>query len=333
MPTIYAAMASGLLVVSGDPGDWHARESFDRGGLMCFDAHPDAPNRLFVGTFEDGLWRSEDGGESWERVGEDTLEARVMSVTVDPHDPNRVWVGTEPSRVFRSNNGGASWEELPGLTDLPSAEGWYFPPRPDTHHVRWIEVDPTDPEHLYVGIEAGALVQTHDAGETWEDRVPDSRLDNHSLTTHPDAPGRAWAAAGDGYAETNDDGETWSHPQEGLDHRYCWSVAVDSADPGLVLLSSASGARTAHTYETADSYVYRKQDGESWERLDGRGLPTGEGVIRAELTVGRTTGEFFACNNHGLFRTTDAGESWTQVDVTWPNRFETQTARRVVVIP
>lgn len=333
MATIYAAMTGGLLVVSGEPGDWQARERFDRGDLMCFDASADAPERLFCGTFEEGLWRSEDGGDTWERVGDETLEERVMAVTVDPHDPDRVWAGTEPSRVYLSEDGGDSWTEKPGLTDLPSADRWYFPPRPDTHHVRWIEVDPGDPDHLYVGIEAGALVQTHDAGETWEDRVPDSRVDNHSLRTHPDAPERAWAVAGDGYAETYDDGETWVHPQEGLGHRYCWSLAVDAADPDLVLLSSASGARTAHTYETADSYVYRKREGEPWERLDDRGVPTGEGVIRAELAAGLVGGEFYACNNHGVFRTTDAGDDWTQVDVTWPERFETQTARRLLVVP
>jgi photosystem II stability/assembly factor-like uncharacterized protein len=332
MPTIYGPMRDRLFVVTGEPGDWQAREHLDGHDLECVAVHPDAPERVFVGTFDAGLWRSEDGRETWRRVGEDTLEESVMSATADPHDPESVWVGTEPSRVYCSRDGGDTWTEKPGLTDLPSAENWYFPPRPDTHHVRWIEVDPADPEHLYVGIEAGALVQTHDAGDTWEDRVPDSRRDNHSLTTYPDAPGRAWAAAGDGYAETRDGGETWTHPQDGLAHRYCWSVAVDATDPGLVLLSSASGARTAHTYGTADSYVYRRRDGEPWERLDDRGLPTGEGVVRAVLAAGTAGGEFYASNNHGLFRTTDAGDDWTRLDVVWPDAFETGTVRGLAVV-
>lgn len=333
MPTIYAPMRESLLVASGERDDWQARVAFDDHDLECVAVHPDAPERVFVGTFDAGLWRSEDGGGTWNRVGEDTLRESVMSATADPHDPEQVWVGTEPSRVYRTDDGGETWEEKPGLTDLPSAENWYFPPRPHTHHVRWIEVDPHDPAHLYVGIEAGALVQTHDAGETWEDRVEGSRRDNHSLTSHPDAPGRAWAAAGDGYAETHDGGETWTHPQEELDHRYCWSVAVDTADPELVLLSNASGARTAHSHGTADSHVYRKRDEEAWEHLGGRGLPTGEGVIRAELVPGATAGEFYACNNRGLFRTTDAGDSWTRLDVGWPDEFETQTARGLAVVP
>lgn len=333
MATIYAPMRESLLVASGEPGDWQARVAFDDHDLECIAVHPDAPERVFVGTFDAGLWRSEDAGGTWNRVGEDTLQESVMSATADPHDPEAVWVGTEPSRVYRSDDGGDSWTEKPGLTDLPSAENWYFPPRPHTHHVRWIEVDPHDPAHLYVGIEAGALVQTHDAGETWEDRVLDSRRDNHSLASHPDAPDRAWAAAGDGYAETHDGGDTWIHPQEGLAHRYCWSVAADAADPDLVLVSSASGARTAHSYGTADSYVYRKRGEEAWERLDGRGLPTGEGVIRAELVPGATAGEFYACNNHGIFRTTDAGDSWTRLDVDWPGEFERQTVRGLAVVP
>ena len=50
-----------------------------------------------------------------------------------------VYAGTEPSAVFRSDNGGDSWVDLAGLRALPSAATWSFPPRPHTHHVRWIE--------------------------------------------------------------------------------------------------------------------------------------------------------------------------------------------------
>ena len=332
MPTIYAAMRDALLVASGEPGDWQTRERLVDHDLECVAVHPDAPDRVFCGTFDAGLWRSEDGGDSWEQVGADTLQESVMSATVSPHDPDEVWVGTEPSRVYRSTDGGETWAEKPGLVDLPSAENWFFPPRPHTHHVRWIEVDPADSEHLYVGIEAGALVQTHDAGATWEDRVPDARLDNHSLTTHPDAPACAWAAAGDGYAETDDGGETWAHPHEGLGHRYCWSVAVDPADSGSILLSSASGARSAHTYETAESYLYRKEGDGAWVRLDDRGLPTGEGVLRAVLQSGARGGECFAINNRGIFWTTDFGDSWDRLALDWPERFESQTARGLAVL-
>jgi photosystem II stability/assembly factor-like uncharacterized protein len=323
-PRIYAALGDALLVV-----DESTVERVDD-DVECVAVSPAAPERVFCGTFDDGLSRSTDGGATWTRVGGETLPDAVTAATVSPYDPAEVWIGTEPSRVYRSTDGGETWRECDGVTDLASAEEWYFPPRPETHHVRWIEHDPCDPDHLYVSVEAGALVQSHDRGETWEDRVPSARRDNHSLATHPDAPGRAYAAAGDGYAETTDGGETWAHPQADLDHRYCWSVAVDSGDPDRVLVSGASSARTAHTPSHAESYVYRRANGR-WERaMDG--LPEPDGLLRAELAPGRA-GEFYALTNHGLFRSTDAGATWGGVDVPWREAYRSQAPRGLAVLP
>ncbi|MCL7416953.1 MAG: YCF48-related protein, partial [Halalkalicoccus sp.] len=291
---------------------------------------PEAPERVFVGTFEDGLLCSTDGGEFFERVGADTFDSdRVMSASVSPHDPEEVWVGTEPSAVYRSQDAGNSWERVGGITDQPSEPEWYFPPRPDTHHVRWIEVDPNDSRRVYVGIELGALLLSDDAGETWRERPEGSRRDNHSLATHPDDPGRVYSAAGDGYAESTDSGESWAHPQDGLDHRYCWSVGPDPNDPDTVLVSSAGGARSAHSLDSAESYVYRRRGG-TWERLDDRGLPMGTGVLRATLATHE--GEFYAANNSGLFRSTDAGESWERLRIGWPAAFEEQAPRGLAVV-
>ncbi|MFC7097819.1 WD40/YVTN/BNR-like repeat-containing protein [Halobaculum marinum] len=333
MTTVYAAMGDRFVVVDPDAETATAAASLDGRSLECVAVHPEAPDRVFVGTFESGLWRSTDGGESFERVGAEAIEQEaVMAVAVSPNDPDVIWVGTEPSRVYRSVDGSDTWSHRDGLTDLPSSDDWAFPPRPHTHHVRWIEPDPADPDHLYVAVEAGALVTTHDAGATWADRVPDSRRDTHSMATHPGAPGRAWCAAGDGYAETSNGGETWTHPQSGLDRTYCWSVAVDTADPETVFVSAARGAFEAHTAERAETYVYRRAD-DDWERLDGRGLPLGEGVTRPVLAAGDTGGEFFALSNRGLYRTADGGDSWDEIDVDWPERTRRQTARGLAVVP
>ncbi|MFW6320933.1 MAG: WD40/YVTN/BNR-like repeat-containing protein, partial [Halohasta sp.] len=291
------------------------------------------PERLFVGTAEAGVLRSVDGGETFERVGSDDIGPELITaVAIGTRSADEIWVGTEPSRVYRSTDAGETWTEMEGLTDLPSASEWSFPPRPHTHHVRWIEPDPYDRDHLYVSIEAGALVQSHDAGETWEDRRPTARRDVHSMTTHPEVPGYAWVAAGDGYAETRDGGSTWAKPQEGLDHRYCWGVAVDADDPACVLVSAAHGSRSAHTPEAADSYVYRRRDGGRWQRLDDRGLPMGEGVVRAALARGHAPGEFYAATNRGLYRTANQGSSWTAIDVPWDDSLRSQTPQDIAVV-
>lgn len=329
MTRIYAAYEDSLFVVGNALASPAAERVLHDHRLECVAVDPAAPNRAFVGTFESGLQRSTDGGDSWEGLDGIDEEA-VMSLAFAPDDPDTVYAGTEPSAVHRSADGGGSWTRLDGLTDLPSEQQWSFPPRPHTHHARWIAVDPHDPDHLYVGIEAGALVQSHDGGATWEDRVEGTRRDTHSIDTHPDAPGHAWVAAGDGFATTTDGGETWTHPQDELEHRYCWSVRVDPGDPDTVLLSAASGAYAAHS-QPAESYLYRWR-GEDWERLDDRGIPTGDGVSRAVLAAGDDAGEFWAANNRGLYHTTDAGDSWTRLDADWPTTFEDQTCRGLAVV-
>jgi len=347
MATCYAASRAGVLVVSGvgesDAGSDEARAVESAGPTLtdhdveCLDAASDAPQRAFCGTFDAGLYRTTDGGASWTRVGSAALPESVTSVTVSPRDPDVVYAGTEPSAVYRSTDGGDTWTELAELTDLPSAPEWSFPPRPDTHHVRWIEVDPADPAHLYVAVEAGALIQTHDGGDTWEERSPTTRRDTHSMAIHPGAPDRVRAAAGDGYAESDDGGRSWTFPQEGLKHRYCWSVAIDPGDPDRVLLTAAASARRAHAPERAASYLYRRDGSESdgdtaWERLDGTGVPTGEGVLRPTLASGTDAGELFALTDRGLYRTTDGGDAFKQIDAAWPDSFRERTTRGLAIV-
>ncbi|WP_418281310.1 WD40/YVTN/BNR-like repeat-containing protein [Halorubrum sp. DTA98] len=344
--TVYTAYRGGLWIV--DPAVPRVDRRLAGRTVECVASSPDAPGRVFAGTSGDGLYRSVDGGGSFGRVdlahdpsldspdgavadagadaeaATDPGESRsITALAVSPHDPDEVWVGTEPSRVHRSTDGGDSFERLDGLTDVPSASEWSFPPRPHTHHVRWIEPCPADPVRWYVGIEAGALLVTPDAGETWIDRPAGSPRDTHTLATHPDAPDRVYAAAGDGYAESDDRGRTWAAPDAGLDHGYVWGLAVDPADPGTVLVSAASDATAAH--RRGEAYLYRKRAAvattgahETWERLQGRGLPTGDGTYRAVLASGSVDDGMFALNDRGLYRTADAGDSFERVSVDLP---------------
>jgi hypothetical protein len=151
-----------------------------------------------------------------------------------------------------------------------------------------------------------------------------------SLEPDATAPDRAWSAAGDGYAKTPDGGDTWTHPQEGLEHRYCWSVAVDPGDPETVLLSAATGPWSAHRPATAESYLYRRRDEGPWERLTDVAVPTGKGILRAVLRTGDEAGECYAAHNRGLYRTHDFGSSWERVPADWDD-YADQTVRGLAV--
>ncbi|KAA9399885.1 hypothetical protein Har1130_02035 [Haloarcula sp. CBA1130] len=306
MHTAYAALSDRVLVGDGDSG-W---DDYLLGhDIECVAAEAAKPERSFVGTADAGLQRTTDGGATWEQV----LAAgdRVTSVTVSPHDSNVVWAGTEPSAVYRSADGGATWTERSGLTNLDSASRWSFPPRPHTHHVRWLALAPDDPEQVYVAIEAGAFLRSSDGGETWVDHPDGARRDNHTLATHPDAPDRVYTAAGDGFALSTDRGETWTHPQAGLAHRYVWGLAVHPEDPDRIVVSAASGPRSAHS-TSGESYVYR-WDGDRWiQSMDG--LPGPDGLARPVLATD-PDGSLLALTNHGLFES-KRGEMWVR---RWPD--------------
>jgi photosystem II stability/assembly factor-like uncharacterized protein len=283
------------------------------GDVQCIDG---GPYGVYVGA-SDGVHRRDDG--DWERVA---AVGDVTSVTVAE---SGVWAGTEPSAVYHAPEG-REFEACSPLEDLQSSATWAFPPRPSTHHVRWVE---WTPKRLYAAVEAGALLRSEDGGATWLDRVPTGPMDTHSMATHPERPDLAYAAAGDGFYVTEDGGDSWQTAEEGLDRTYCWSVVCDSTDSGALLLSAAHGARSAHTFETAESAVFRRESGdEAWTRCEG--LPGPEGMLRAELA---TTGESgaVAATNHGIYRTADWGASWESLTGDWPPALADATPRGVVV--
>ena len=258
----------------------------------------------------DGVYRSDDGGRRWTIAG--LAGEEITAVASDPKDPSRAWAGTEPSAVYWSVGAGMDWERAEGLRELPSSSEWSFPPRPETHHVRWIACHPSEPGRLWVAIEAGALVRTPDGGATWEDRVPGGPHDTHEIAVHPDRPETLRISAGDGYYESDDGGETWRSPEAGLEVGYLRSVAVDPGDPETVVVSAASRARSAYASERSDGRLYRREGDGTWERVTD-GWPQAPETIAPLLTGGHTSGELWAADERGVHRTVDGGRSWEGV--------------------
>lgn len=264
-------------------------------------------DRVIVGTRGAGALLSIDGGRQWERM--ELPEADVTSVAIGPAD-GTLYAGTEPSRLFALREA-AQWTELEALQDIPSRERWSFPPRPWTHHVRWIAPDPHRPERLLVGIELGGVMLSEDGGQSFSDHRRGAKRDAHTIAWHPFADGRAYEAAGDGAAWSEDGGRSWSALDAGRELGYCWGLAADPNDPDRWYVSAASGPRDAHSAERAHGRLYQF-NGDAWRELPvpGQSMPYALATLADELICGMADGR--------LLRSPDRGESWLELAVTAP---------------
>ncbi|MGH3146011.1 MAG: WD40/YVTN/BNR-like repeat-containing protein [Rubrobacter sp.] len=278
-------------------------------GAQCLAVDPRDPDVVYAGTSAEGMYRSRDGGSSWEELS-GIEHPRVTAVAVSPAD-GAVYAGTEPSSLFVSRDGGASWRELDGLKNLPSAPTWSFPPRPWTSHVRAIAPGHSDADLVVAGIELGGVVRSSDGGETWQDQRPGAYPDCHSLSGHPSTPDAFYEAAGGGFAESDDGGESWASEDEGIERRYVWGLAVDREDPGLLYVSAASGPGAAHGPGFSDAAIYRRRGpGEQWEPV----LEEMAEFPYALVAHPEISGALYAGLGDGtILRSPDAGESWGEV--------------------
>jgi hypothetical protein len=289
---VFVCTRERLVRLGRDGGSWSAEPLLEGAGAQCVAARG---SRVIAGTRGSGVFVSADAGATWTQT--DLPEPQIFSVAISAAD-GALYAGSEPSRLFVSR-AGAPWTELEALQDIPSRDRWSFPPRPWTHHVRWIAPDPHRAERLLVGIELGGLMYTDDGGATFSDHRPGAKLDAHSLAWHPHAVGRAYQAAGDGAAWSHDGGRTWQAADAGRDLRYCWAVAVDPHAPDRWYVSAASGPGTAHAGLSARGRLYRWEG--VWKQLPlpFQTMPYALESVDGELLAGMANGTILRSGDHG----------------------------------
>jgi photosystem II stability/assembly factor-like uncharacterized protein len=301
---LYVAGGNAVSVIE----EGRVESGLEERGARCLAFDPADPDTLYVGTSDEGIFKSEDGGGSWEKLS-GIEHPRVTAVAVSPAD-GAIYAGTEPSALFASRDRGGSWRELEGMRDLPSAPTWSFPPRPWTSHVRAIALSHADPNLVVVGIELGGILRSADGGETWQDQRPGAQADCHSLAAHPDAPELLYEAGGGGFAQSADFGESWEAADVGMDLHYVWGLAADAEDPSLVYASAASGPGRAHGGGSSSATIYRRSG-------KGRWRPVLEGLAAFPYALSQDPqipGSLYAGLGDGtILRGTDAGAKWEEV--------------------
>lgn len=338
MKTFYIGLKDKLVLIKETTTGYDFKECLHEKQPTRLAFDPLNQNRLYCSTRDDGLWRSEDNGEHWEKVGESHLSSerningglpssKITSVAVSPvrsvDGYSVVYAGTEPSMLFYSEDRGKTFQEFKGIQNLPSKKDWAFPPRPYTHFVRWITPSYSKKDYLAISIEAGAVLHTNDHGKIWKDRPEKSPIDVHTLLTHPKAPGRLYAANGDGasnneraYAESEDEGMTWQYMSEGLEeHPYLYNMVLHPENPNDRIVSASKNASAAHGSQRY-STIYRKMKDEPWKEL-ADGLPREQAYTHHLANDPDKIGAFYAMNNYGVFYLADGAETWEQTSIPW----------------
>jgi photosystem II stability/assembly factor-like uncharacterized protein len=263
-------------------------------GLSVTALHA-SDDTLLAGTYGDGLHRSTDGGERWERVADGTFRFVTAELA-----------GTEPARVYRSFDQGRSWEELP-ITDIAGHEEWYLPysPRAGAARNAYVHQD-----RLLVAAEVAGMLRSDDGGASWVCEPVAGDEDIHHVTGHPEDPDRVYVSLGTaslhqagrhgGIARSHDGGRTW----EKVETDYTRATLVPPSRPDLLVAGPAPRVgREGRIVVSADG-------GDTWEPAgDGIAVPMPDMV---ELFVAAPDGSVWAiCSGGRLLRATPGEWSWS----------------------
>lgn len=238
------------------------------------------PLTYYAATAAGGVWKSTNGGQSFESVFDDQPVSSIGSIAVAPSDPNVVWVGSgeanirgnvgEGNGIYRSTDGGAHWEHV------FEAEG----------QVGTIVVHPQDPDTVWAAALGSPFGPTEERG----------------------------------VYRTTDGGATWTRvlyvdPDTGAS-----DVCCDPSNPRILFAGTWQARRTpwGMTSGGPGSGLWTSRDGgESWEQLTEDGLP--EGIwgrvgVRVSASDPNRVYALIEAEEGGLFRSDDGGESWARIN-------------------
>jgi photosystem II stability/assembly factor-like uncharacterized protein len=311
---------------------------------------PADPNRLYAsqtsGWFGQIIQRSDDGGTTWEPVGNQFQYdgvpgthqwydgtphpwefARVWHLEPSLTDPDTVLAGVEDAGLFRSNDGGQNWHELPGLRGHGS--GSYWQPGAGGMCLHTIIVDPSDPARIFVAISAAGVFRTDDGGETWRpvnrglrsEGIPDGDAEVghcvHRLAMHPSRPQVLYMQKHWDVMRSDDAGESWDEVSGNLPSDFGFAIDVHANEPETIYVVPIK-SDSEHFPPDGKLRVYRSRTGgNEWEPLTN-GLPQSHcyvNVLRDAMAVDSldTCGVYFGTTGGQVYASPDGGNNWSAV--------------------
>ena len=327
-------------------------------------ASPANPDRLYASQssswFGQVMHRSEDGGKTWETVGnqfayDGTLGThkwydgsphpwefkRVWHLEPSLDDPDHVYAGVEDAALFESKDAGASWAELPALREHKTASEWA--PGAGGMCLHTIVIDPKDADRLYVAISSAGAFRSEDAGKSWRpinhglrsNYIPDPDAEVghcvHRIAMHPSRPNVLFMQKHWDVLRTDDCGDNWREISGNLPTDFGFVIDVNSNDPNTVYVVPIT-SDSLHYVADGKLRVYRsKTGGDDWEALTS-GLPQKNcyvNVLRDAMAVDALDpcGVYFGTSGGQVYGSPDGGDTWTAIVQNLPPvlSVETQT--------
>ncbi|MFF5114556.1 WD40/YVTN/BNR-like repeat-containing protein [Streptosporangium sp. NPDC000509] len=343
----------GAFILTSDGG----RERWDISGphfggweIYHLTGSPADPSRLYMsqsgGWFGQLIQRSDDGGATWEPVGnhfryEGVLGthqwydgtphpwefARVWHLEPSLTDPDTVYAGVEDAALFRSADGGQSWQELPGLREHRSGPSWQ--PGAGGMCLHTVVADPRDPGRITVAISAAGVFRTDDAGKSWQPKnrglssegIPDQDAEVghcvHHIAMHPSRPDVLFMQKHWDVMRSDDAGESWHEISGDLPSDFGFPIAVHAHEPDTVYVVPIK-SDSEHYPPEGRLRVYRSRTGgNEWEPLT-RGLPQSHcyvNVLRDAMAVDSldSCGVYFGTTGGQVYASADSGDNWMPI--------------------
>ncbi len=333
------------------------REQWDISGphfggweIYHLKASPADPNRLYAsqssGWFGQQIQRSNDGGKTWEPVGNKFVYdgvpgthlwydgtphpwefARVWHLEPSLTDPDTVFAGVEDAALFRSMDGGQTWQELPGLRGHESASSWQ--PGAGGMCLHTILLDPSHPERMFIAISAAGVFRTDDAGKTWRpinrglrsEQIPNPTAEVghcvHRIAMHRSRPSVLFMQKHWDVMRSDDAGESWREVSGNLPTDFGFPIDVHAHEPDTIYVVPIK-SDSEHYPPEGKLRVYRSRTGgNEWEAL-AKGLPQRDcyvNVLRDAMAVDSLDpgGVYFGTTGGQVYASADAGDSWAPI--------------------
>jgi photosystem II stability/assembly factor-like uncharacterized protein len=308
------------------------------------------PDRLWAsqtsGWFGQIMQRSDDGGRTWQPVGNDFSYQgdvgehlwydgtprpwefkRIWHIEPSRDDPDVVYAGAEDAALYRSTDAGATWTELLALRTHESGPRWQ--PGAGGMCLHTIILDPVDPDRIFVAISAAGAFRTDDGGKTWQPinrglrsgQIPDEDAEVghcvHRLAMHPSRPEVLYMQKHWDVMRTDNAGDQWHEISGDLPTDFGFPIAVHAHEPETVYVVPIK-SDSEHYVPDARLRVYRSRTGgNEWEPLTN-GLPQENcyvNVLREAMAVDTLDdcGIYFGTSGGQIYGSSDSGDSWQPI--------------------